>query len=71
MSLGPTERLKAKAIMRSRGVSYAGALAVMRHAAAVKRAQLSVRRAIAGESEKPLSERRLQPPPDNLWYNRD
>lgn len=71
MALGPEERLKAKSIMRSMGVSYKEALAIMGRAAAVKRAQRSVRRSLARERLKPISERRLQPPPDNLWYNRD
>ncbi len=71
MPLGPEERLKAKEIMRTRHVSYKEALSIMSHAAAVKRAQRNVRSAIARESAKPLSERRLNPPPSNLWYNRD
>lgn len=71
MALGPEERRKAKEIMRARGVSYQEALAVMRMAAAVKRAQRNVQRALENESSKPISERRLKPPPKNLWYNRD
>ena len=71
MALGPEERRKAKEIMRARGVSYQEALAVMRMAAAVKRAQRNVQRALESESSKPISERRLKPPPKNLWYNRD
>jgi len=71
VSLGPAERLKAKSIMRSMGVSYKEALSIMSRSAAVKRAQRSVRRSLARERLKPISERRLQPPPDNLWYNRD
>jgi hypothetical protein len=43
----------------------------MSQAAAVKRAQRNVRRAIASENSRPISERRLTPPPSNLWYNRD
>lgn len=71
MALGPEERRKANEIMRARGVSYQEALAVMRMAAAVKRAQRNVQRALESESSKPISERRLKPPPKNLWYNRD
>ena len=71
MALGPEERRKAKEIMRARGVSYQEALAVMRIAAAVKRAQRNVQRTLASESSKPIYERRLKPPPKNLWYNRD
>ena len=71
MPLGPEERHKAREIMRDRRVSYKEALSIMSQAAAVKRAQRNVRRATASESSKPLSERRLKPPPGNLWYNRD
>jgi hypothetical protein len=69
--LGPEERHKAREIMRTRRISYREALSIMSQAAAVKRAQRTVRRAIASENSKPISERRLKPPPSNLWYNRD
>jgi hypothetical protein len=71
VALGPEERRKAKEIMRTRGISYKEALAIMRMAAVVKRAQRNVQRALASESSKPIYERRLKPPPKNLWYNRD
>lgn len=71
MSLGPEERHKAREIMRTRRISYREALSIMSRAAAVKRAQRNVRRAIASENSRPISERRLTPPPSNLWYNRD
>ncbi len=71
MPLGPEERHKAREIMRTRRISYREALSIMSQAAAVKRAQRTVRRAIASENSKPISERRLKPPPSNLWYNRD
>ncbi len=71
MPLGPEERHKAREIMRTRRISYREALSIMSQAAAVKRAQRNVRRAIASENSKPISERRLKPPPSNLWYNRD
>ncbi len=71
MTLGPEERHKARQIMKAQRVSYQEALSIMSRAAAVKRAQRVVRRALAKERKKPISERRLEPPPNNLWYNRD
>ena len=71
MSLGPAERLKAKSIMRSMGVSYKEAFSIMSRSAAVKRAQRKVRSSLAKEQTKPISERRLDPPPSDAWYNRD
>ena len=71
MTLGPAERLKAKSIMRTMGVSYKEALSIMSRSAAVKRAQRKVRSALAKEHTKPIAERRLDPPPSNAWYNRD
>jgi hypothetical protein len=53
------------------GVSYKEALSIMSRSAAVKRAQRKVRSALAKEHTKPISERRLDPPPSNVWYNRD
>ena len=71
MTLGPAERLKAKSIMRTMGVSYKEALSIMSRSAAVKREQRKVRSALAKEHTKPISERRLDPPPSDAWYNRD
>ena len=71
MALGPDERRKARAIMLSRGVTYREALAIMSKAAAAKRSVARRRRLAAVERRKSLSERRLEPPPANLWYNRD
>jgi hypothetical protein len=71
VTLGPEERHKARQIMKAQRVSYKEALAIMSRSAAVKRAQRVVRGALAKELKKPLSERRLEPPPSNVWYNRD
>ena len=71
MTLGPEERYKARQIMKAQRVSYQEALSIMSRAAAVKRAQRLVQRALAKERKKPLSERRLEPPPSNVWYNLD
>ena len=71
MTLGPEERHKARQIMKAQRVSYQEALSIMSRAAAVKRAQRVVRSALAKERKKPISERRLEPPPNNVWYNRD
>jgi hypothetical protein len=57
--------------MKAQRISYNEALSIMSRSAAVKRAQRIVRRALAKERKKPISERRLEPPPNNLWYNRD
>jgi len=71
VTLGPEERHKARQIMKAQRITYKEALSIMSRSAAVKRAQHIVRRALAQERTKPLSERRLEPPPDNVWYNRD
>ena len=71
MTLGPEERHKARQIMKAQRVSYQEALSIMSRSAAVKRALRIVRRTLAKERKKPISERRLEPPPNNLWYNRD
>ncbi len=71
MTLGPEERHKARQIMKAQRVTYKEALSIMSRSAAVKRAQRIVRRALDQERTKPISERRLEPPPNNVWYNRD